>query len=83
MENENKNLNNKLISKDNQLKQELTDKEIMFIKLQNLEKENDLLETRVIFIQINNETLFSLFKLFVFNFIYFLYLCFIHHISLD
>jgi len=83
LENENKNLNNKLISKDNQLKQELTDKEIMFIKLQNLEKENDLLETRVIFIQINNETLFSLFKLFVFNFIYFLYLCFIHHISLD
>ena len=49
LENENKNLNNKLISKENQLKQELTDKEILFIKLQNLEKENDLLHSRVIF----------------------------------
>ncbi len=48
MENENKNLNNKLITKDNQLKQELTDKEILFIKLQNLEKENDDLRERVL-----------------------------------
>lgn len=47
LENENKNLNNKLISKENQLKQELTDKEILFIKLQNLEKENDILHDRV------------------------------------
>jgi len=48
LENENKNLNNKLITKDNQLKQELTDKEILFIKLQNLEKENDDLRERVL-----------------------------------
>lgn len=47
MEAENKNLNNKLITKENQLKQELTDKEILFIKLQNLEKENDILHERV------------------------------------
>ena len=36
-----------MITKDNLLKQELTDKEIMFIKLQNLEKENDVLHERV------------------------------------
>lgn len=53
MENENKVLNNKLISKENQLRQELTDKEIMFIKLQNLEKENDMLHLRVFFNLIN------------------------------
>ncbi len=47
MENENRNLNNKIIKKDNLLKQELIDKEIMFIKLQNLEKENDMLHERV------------------------------------
>jgi len=37
-----------MIKKDNLLKQELTDKEIMFIRLQNLEKENDMLHERVI-----------------------------------
>lgn len=71
LENENKILNNKMIKKDNLLKQELTDKEIMFIKLQNLEKENDMLHERV-----NNfkgfNSIFLFFPLFFLLFSYYL-----------
>ena len=40
-------LKNKLLTKNTHLEQELTNKEIMFIRLQNLEKENDKLLAKV------------------------------------
>jgi hypothetical protein len=48
LEDDNSMLNNKLLKKDTILTQELTNKEIMFIRLQNLEKENDKLQNQVI-----------------------------------
>jgi hypothetical protein len=47
LEEENTTLNNKLLKKETALSQELTDKEVMFIRLQNLEKENDKLNEQV------------------------------------
>jgi hypothetical protein len=41
-------LHNKLLKKDTLMDQELTNKDIMFIKLNNLQNENDRLKTIVI-----------------------------------
>jgi hypothetical protein len=47
LEDDNTVLNNKVLKKDTILTQELTNKEIMFIRLQNLEKENDKLVDQI------------------------------------
>jgi hypothetical protein len=41
-------LHNKLLKKDTLMDQELTNKDIMFIKLNNIQNENDRLKTIVI-----------------------------------
>ena len=43
-------LHNKLLKKDTLIDQELTNKDIMFIKLNNLQNENDKLKTIVTYI---------------------------------
>ncbi len=47
IEDENQNLNSKLLKKNTLLEQELTNKDIMFIKLNNLQNENDKLMHKV------------------------------------